>query len=366
MRGALETRLDDAGVGRQEPALEPLKCALLTGCLTGCGGTGCPSCPRLSALRRGGGPARGGMNTWQRRGAFESGTGSEEASSSLSGMRRRAAPSPSGSSPSLPPRKLLALPNTPPTNEDLTRLFKCRECSDFALPPIIQCESGHLVCGSCRPKLSRCPICRIYLGSIRNLALENLAESLLFPCKYIASGCEVTLRHTVKADHEEMCRFRPYPCPCPGAECIWRGPLDAMTAHLLQHHDSLKTLHGDEVLFQATGINLPDAAPWVMLQSCFGYYFILVLEKQENYDGHQQFFAIAQLIGTREQAEKFTFRFKLIGEMQRLTWEGTPTSIDEGIAAAIAKNNCLVFETSIAQLFAKNDNLNIKGTVSMH
>ena len=34
----------------------------------------------------------------------------------------------------------------------------------------------------------------------------------------------------------------------------------------------------------------------------------LVLEKQEKFDGHQQFFAIVQLIGTRKQAENFAYR----------------------------------------------------------
>ncbi|XP_029808109.1 E3 ubiquitin-protein ligase Siah2-like [Suricata suricatta] len=97
----------------------------------------------------------------------------------------------------------LALPSTPPTNEDLTRLFKGRECSHLALPPIIQCESGHLVCGGCRPRLTRRPICRIRLRSIRNLALEKLAGSSLFPCKYASSGCDVTLRPAAKADPEQ-------------------------------------------------------------------------------------------------------------------------------------------------------------------
>ena len=37
--------------------------------------------------------------------------------------------------------------------------------------------------------------------------------------------------------------------------------------------------------------------------------FRLVLEKQEKFDGHQQFFAIVQLIGTRKQAENFAYRY---------------------------------------------------------
>jgi hypothetical protein len=61
-------------------------------------------------------------------------------------------------------------------------------------------------------------------------------------------------------------------------------------------------------VFLATDINLPGAVDWVMMQSCFGYNFMLVLEKQEKFEGHQQFFAIVQLIGSRKQAENFAYR----------------------------------------------------------
>ena len=53
---------------------------------------------------------------------------------------------------------------------------------------------------------------------------------------------------------------------------------------------------------------MSGAVDWVMMQSCFGHHFMLVLEKQEKFDGHQQFFAIVQLIGTRKQAENFAYR----------------------------------------------------------
>ena len=66
---------------------------------------------------------------------------------------------------------------------------------------------------------------------------------------------------------------------------------------------------GEDIVFLATDINLPGAVDWVMMQSCFGHHFMLVLEKQEKYDGHQQFFAIVQLIGSRKQAENFAYRY---------------------------------------------------------
>ncbi|XP_039089859.1 E3 ubiquitin-protein ligase SIAH1-like [Hyaena hyaena] len=281
-------------------------------------------------------------------------------------MRRRASPSSLRTSPSPPRRKVLALPGTTAASNDVKSLFECQECCGFVLPPIPQCENGHLVCRSCRPKLTRCPICKGQLGSIRNLALEKVADTMLFPCKYTSCGCEKTLRHTEKADHEEICKFRPYPCPCPGTCCKWRGALHAISPHLMQHHESVTTIEGADVVFLATNINIPGPIDWVMLQHCFGFHFMLVLEKQEIHEGHQQFFAIAQLLGTRKQAENFAYRFQLTSETRRLTWEGTPRSIDERIAAAIVKSDCFVFETNTAEFFAEDNNLSISVTIFMY
>lgn len=60
------------------------------------------------------------------------------------------------------------------SNNDLASLFECPVCFDYVLPPILQCASGHLVCGSCRPKLSCCPTCRGSLSNIRNLGMEKV------------------------------------------------------------------------------------------------------------------------------------------------------------------------------------------------
>ncbi|XP_059913451.1 E3 ubiquitin-protein ligase Siah2 isoform X4 [Gadus macrocephalus] len=196
--------------------------------------------------------------------------------------------------------------NLPGQASELTALFECPVCFDYVLPPILQCQAGHLVCNQCRQKLSCCPTCRGPLTpSIRNLAMEKVASNLPFPCK------------------------------------------------------------GEDIVFLATDINLPGAVDWVMMQSCFSHHFMLVLEKQEKYEGHQQFFAVVLLIGTRKQAENFAYRLELNGNRRRLTWEATPRSIHDGVAAAILNSDCLVFDTSIAHLFADNGNLGINVTISM-
>jgi len=50
------------------------------------------------------------------------------------------------------------------SSSDLASLFECPVCFDYALPPIMQCQSGHIVCSHCRPKLQFCPTCRGTLG----------------------------------------------------------------------------------------------------------------------------------------------------------------------------------------------------------
>lgn len=103
------------------------------------------------------------------------------------------------------------------TGNDLTSLFECPVCFDYVLPPIIQCQNGHLVCSSCRQKLTSCPTCRVPIATnIRNLPMEKLATTMMFPCKYSSSGCLASFLYTDKLDHEDSCEYKPYSCPCPG------------------------------------------------------------------------------------------------------------------------------------------------------
>ncbi|KAH9360536.1 hypothetical protein HPB48_016430 [Haemaphysalis longicornis] len=90
----------------------------------------------------------------------------------------------------------------------LASLFVCPVCRDYVQPPILQCFQGHIVCSACCRKLFTCPICRTPLsGTIRNLAMENVARMVFFPCKYSRMGCTAQLPHSDQHEHEEVCEF---------------------------------------------------------------------------------------------------------------------------------------------------------------
>lgn len=251
------------------------------------------------------------------------------------------------------------------SNAEVLSVFECPVCLEYMLPPYLQCHSGHLVCGNCRPKLQCCPTCRGPTPNVRNLGLEKIANTVRFPCKFANSGCVMFFVHTDKVEHEETCEFRPYCCPCPGASCKWQGGLTDVMEHLKKIHKSITTLQGEDIVFLATDINLPGAVDWVMMQSCFGFNFMLVLEKQDRDNGQQMFYAVVQLIGAKKDAENFMYRLELSTMRRRLAWEATPRSIHEGVANAIQQSDCLAFDTSTAQLFAENGNLGINVTISM-
>jgi len=50
--------------------------------------------------------------------------------------------------------------------------------------------------------------CLLSSGNIRNLAMEKVASSVMFPCRYVTNGCNATMPHTDKTSHEDGCEFR--------------------------------------------------------------------------------------------------------------------------------------------------------------
>jgi Seven in absentia protein family len=117
--------------------------------------------------------------------------------------------------------------------------------------------------------------------------------------------------------------------------------------------------------FKSVTFPFLGAVDWVMMQTCYNHNFMLILEKQEKYEGHPQFFAVVQIIGSPKEAKGFAYKLELNGNNKRkLTYEASPRSIHEGVAAAINSSDCLIFDPSIAKLFAENGNLGINVTIS--
>lgn len=68
--------------------------------------------------------------------------------------RQTATALPTGTSKCPPSQRVPTLSGTTASNSDLASLFECPVCFDYVLPPILQCQSGHLV-RSTRTRVSR-------------------------------------------------------------------------------------------------------------------------------------------------------------------------------------------------------------------
>ncbi|XP_044570498.1 probable E3 ubiquitin-protein ligase sinah [Drosophila ananassae] len=205
-------------------------------------------------------------------------------------------------------------------------------------------------------KLSVCPVCRVSMSNIRNLAMEKVASKLIFPCKHSHCGCRIRLSYADKKNHEEDCEFRPYFCPYPDDKCVWQGPLKDVYQHLVSTHENVITMEGNDIIFLATNVNLEGALDWTMVQSCHGRHFLLSLEKIHLGEGCQQYFAACRMIGTMRDAAEFVYNISLEANNRTLRWQSKPRSIRESFVS-FTNADFLVLNKSTVELFSEEGNL---------
>ncbi|XP_052738317.1 uncharacterized protein LOC112055816 isoform X2 [Bicyclus anynana] len=121
-------------------------------------------------------------------------------------------------------------------NRSLLQLLECPVCLEWMEPPMAQCRRGHLVCLRCRTRLASCPVCRTAFSSVRNRAMEGVADILRYPCRH---GCGRETRLRQRGAHEASCTARRYRCPA--ATCARQEPmpLTDLPQHFQTCHQSI-------------------------------------------------------------------------------------------------------------------------------
>ena len=116
---------------------------------------------------------------------------------------------------------------------ELTEYFECPVCLSVPRnPPIFQCDSGHMLCGDCRLRVTICPQCRAPgPPGLRLYFVERLLELVPRPCLHSAAGCQLEALPGRLAQHEPECGYRPVDCPHRGLGCPARPAARQLTAH---------------------------------------------------------------------------------------------------------------------------------------
>jgi hypothetical protein len=83
----------------------------------------------------------------------------------------------------------------------------------YMWPPITLCANGHIICNICKPKVPHCPTCRRQFLNTRNVALEELATEMKYPCTYRNYGCSEIYCFDLIGELHEKYRYISQPCP---------------------------------------------------------------------------------------------------------------------------------------------------------
>ncbi|CAG9785208.1 unnamed protein product [Diatraea saccharalis] len=233
-------------------------------------------------------------------------------------------------------------------NQSLLRLLECPVCLEWMEPPMSQCRRGHLVCGRCRARLASCPVCRTTFSSVRNRAMEGVAEMVRYPCRHMC-GREVRLRR--RAAHEASCGARRYACPAPA--CSDRPPLprEQLAQHFQSKHMTMLKI-GRKHKFSMK-VNSEQHDTWVI--AALHEYFSLRVDVDIRTWGIIVYVAY---IGPKCNAKNFTYEVSVIGQhkSRKLVYCRSTHSDLESSSLNVSRQDCfhLTLDQALNFLRVKN------------
>ncbi|XP_022815881.1 uncharacterized protein LOC111349136 isoform X2 [Spodoptera litura] len=217
-------------------------------------------------------------------------------------------------------------------NQSLLRLLECPVCLEWMEPPMSQCRRGHLVCGRCRARLASCPVCRTAFSSVRNRAMEGVADMLRYPCRH-GCGREVRLRR--RAPHEASCGARRYHCPAP--PCARHPPLPH---HDLAHHFQCKHLPilkiGAKHKFSMK-VNSEQHDTWLIM--ALDEYFHLRVDVDIRTWG---VIVYVSYIGPKRKAKHYVYEVSVVGQhnSRSVTYKRATHSDLESSSLNVSRQDC--------------------------
>lgn len=186
----------------------------------------------------------------------------------------------------------------------LKEKLECPICIRIALPPIMQCRNGHVICNSCRNKVRDCPVCREADIDVRNLFAERAIVYLPIPCINKQFGCKEEVTYSEKETHENNCTFRPFNCPF--IECDEKLVAADVVEHVtLKHAEDFKNSDGPEITASMilNGAYFGGDGAWSpRMITCFGRTFFDVALTRDRSLHHWVW-----VLGEEEVAQQYVY-----------------------------------------------------------
>lgn len=217
-------------------------------------------------------------------------------------------------------------------NQVLLRLLECPVCLEWMEPPMAQCRRGHLVCGGCRARLSACPVCRSMFSSVRNRAMEGVAEVLRYPCRH---GCGREVRLRKRAPHEASCGARLYQCPLPACATHKLLPHHQLATHFQSNHQSILKF-GNKHKFSMK-VNVGQHEHWIIM--ALDEFFHLRVDVDIRTWGIVLYVAY---IGPKKKSSNFTYKVSVEGQhhSRKLVYTRATHSDLESLYVNVNRQDC--------------------------
>ena len=237
---------------------------------------------------------------------------------------------------------------SPAADEVLLRDLECPVCMEYMVPPIHLCTNGHNICSKCRERVQLCPTCRAEFSQTRNVALENIARRLKYPCANRQSGClgRFSIEHILL--HQAVCVYGKIKCPFHiHWHCPWVGFKSDLKKHVLAAHP--------QSFFESSKMRFLKLEGFVIL-SCYGELFMY---KQLFQDG--EFYGAVQLIGTSSEASKYkcVFTLRASNGIEQISKTFLVRSYTEDWKTSFNSGKCLRLAEVTVRKFCVENNLNL-------
>jgi hypothetical protein len=178
--------------------------------------------------------------------------------------------------------------------------------------------------------------------NIRNIAMENVARNVKFPCINRKWGCDEVFKVEEIANHQAVCfhnrRHCPWAPPTCG-RCPWTGDTGQLQVHLTQSH-------ADVIDVVEAGHKLHMVVSSYGKKTLFPGRIISVLDNMFIHCSsfmNDKFYCIVQYVGKKKDAEKYKYKFSVCreGGKEKISVTHTVSSDTVGLDQIRGEGNCV-------------------------
>jgi hypothetical protein len=193
----------------------------------------------------------------------------------------------------------------------------------------------------------------------RNLAIEQIARLLKYPCRYYPMGCREAFILSKKGAHEQDCPYLQLKCPFHG-QCAFNGSLKDVVPHLASEHavTPVPVQPNGTLFYRAKHFYRRNI--WTLIYQWDGNLFRFIVKhvhssaigRNENCN---MLIAHVQYIGAESMASRYAYQISLFDTDSRQTghkFEGLVTSTMKPLESQCSKTEADIFVTTFHQ--AKN------------